>query len=454
MSTFSTACKTVHVSPSSREYSCDSVGMIVSQSGCMTHDPGQILGTELNLMEMTEVEYTHLQHIIQTHMEAQAADPDGSDVRCHPTTATTKDAAVSIVISPSPTTQAIDLSTSTEEQSLMSSLPGEKTPTTCGEVPVSVLARVRREVNVTQAEPPANSSTSLLTRPHPSARVCLEKRFNCVPGDIPRQQDAQSAVLSNFLTIFQQSAEAQEAVIHPQMQKWMRCDRANPIELSNPYGGGVFNPIAGMCGQVFGHIPHMVESNKHQGLIIPKNLSLTYRPERVTKTEIISHTNPTEEQHLVKVETNAVAKPAAPNKHVRARGPRPLKAAKAAPDSAGQAGSSTRKRARSCVESSQRRERHNSKERDRRKRIRLCCDELNMLVPFCHPETDKATTLQWTTAFLKYIKDVYGDTFKEEFQNTFCFETGVCLKPSCTSGQVPARQEMTETTSTPLAAEQ
>ncbi|KAI5612077.1 hypothetical protein C0J50_0745 [Silurus asotus] len=71
------------------------------------------------------------------------------------------------------------------------------------------------------------------------------------------------------------------------------------------------------------------------------------------------------------------------------------------------------RRTRPAVEIIQRKERHNLKERDRRRRIRLCCDELNTLVPFCYAETDKATTLQWTTAYLKYIREVYGDSLKQ-----------------------------------------
>ena len=49
--------------------------------------------------------------------------------------------------------------------------------------------------------------------------------------------------------MLQHSSEAQEAAMHPQMQKWMRSDRSNPIELSHTYGGS-FNPIAGFRGQV------------------------------------------------------------------------------------------------------------------------------------------------------------------------------------------------------------
>uniref|UniRef100_A0A8C5R1A3 Transcription factor like 5 n=1 Tax=Leptobrachium leishanense TaxID=445787 RepID=A0A8C5R1A3_9ANUR len=61
----------------------------------------------------------------------------------------------------------------------------------------------------------------------------------------------------------------------------------------------------------------------------------------------------------------------------------------------------------------QRREKHNRMERDRRRRIRVCCDELNTLVPFCRGDTDKATTLQWTTAYLKYLQETHGESLKK-----------------------------------------
>ncbi|XP_053173966.1 transcription factor-like 5 protein [Scomber japonicus] len=435
MSSFSSACKTIHVStsPSSREHPCDSVGVILSQGGCLTYDQGQIMGPELSLMEMTEVEYTHLQHLIQAQMEAQAAPPDGPDVRSHPAAMTAKD---TVVMSPFPTTQAIDLSTSTEEHCLV--MPGESTPASYGEVPGFVLARIRGENGPTES--PTNSSTPSQKRSRSAARVCLEKRFNTMCADTPRQQDIQSAVLSNFLTMFQQSAEAQEAVIHPQMQKWMKTDRANPFEVTSPYVGGVYNPVT-MCGQVIGHIPHMVESNKHQGLIIPKSFAFNFCPERVvTKPHFTSSSNTTGEQQLVHTESDLQI-PVASRKHGIAH-------------SAGDSEGGSRKTARSCISLSQRRERHNSKERERRKRIRLCCDELNMLVPFCDSDTDKVTTLQWTTTFLRYINKTYGDTFKEEFQSAFTDKKGLFLKSNPSSGQDPFQREMDETLSIPLAVEQ
>ncbi|XP_074499900.1 uncharacterized protein LOC141772617 [Sebastes fasciatus] len=448
MSSFPQACRTLHVSPSSREHACEPVGMILSQGGCLTHDHGQMLGPELGLMEMSEVEYTHLQHLIQAHMEAHIAPPDVPDARS--ATLTAKDGTGSVVISPFTTTQAIDLSTSTEEHCLV--MPGEKTPASYGEVPGFVLARVRGADSPT--EPRANSSTSSQNRSRSAARVCLEKRFNTLSADTPRQQDIQSAVLSNFWTMLQQSAEAQEAAIHSQMHKWMKTDRANPYEVSSPFVGGSFNPVTNTCEQpqVIGHIPHMVEPNNHPGLIFPTSFSFNFRPERVvTKAHYTSKS--TEEQQLANTESD-VATHAALRKHASTHSSQPIKAATAAPDSAGESGSSTRRTAQPHMSLIQRRERHNTKERERRKRIRLYCDELNMLVPFCESDTDKATTLQWTTAFLRYLNKTYGDTLKEEFQRTFTDEKGHFLKASPSSGQDPIHRNMDDNLSIPHAVEQ
>ncbi|XP_034393858.1 transcription factor-like 5 protein [Cyclopterus lumpus] len=432
MSSFPSACTTLHVSPSSREHTCDPGGVILSQGACLTIDHGQILGPELGLMEMSEVEYTHLQHLIQVHMEAHAAPPDVPDGRSHPD-------------SPVMPTQAIDLSTSTDEHYLV--MPGEKTPASHGEVPGFVLARVRGQDSPTELR--ADCSTSSQMRSRSSARVCLEKRFNSLSADTPRPQDIQSAVLSNFLTMLQQSAEAQEATIHPQMHKWIKTDRANPFEVSSPHA------VTNMCEQVIGHNPHMVEPYKHQGLIMPKSFSFNFRPERiVTTAHYTSGSNSTEEQHLVNIENDDVATPAAFKKHGSTHGSRHRRSASAGPGSAGESGSSTSRRPQSHMSLIQRRERHNSKERERRKRIRLYCDELNMLVPFCESDTDKVTTLQWTTAFLGYIKKTYGDTFKEEFQTAFADGKGHFLKSGPSSGPDPIHREMDEILSIPLAVEQ
>ncbi|XP_029135362.2 transcription factor-like 5 protein [Labrus bergylta] len=432
---FFSSYKTLHVSPSYREHTCDSEE--VSQSVCLTHDQGQMLGPELGVVEMSEVDYSHLQHLIQSQMETQAAPRDGSDARAPPDADVDEDTTGSPVISPYTTTQAMDLSTSTDEPSLL--MPGEKTPASFGEVPGFVLARMRGEGNTT--EPRTNSSISSQKRS--AARVCLETRFNTVSADTPR----------HFLTILQQSSENQEAVTHSQMQKWMKTDRANPFEVSCPFVGGVFNPVTNMCEQVINHLPHMNDP-KHQGSNSPKSLSLSLRADRVfKKAHYTSRSNMAENQQSVNTKAD-VATSAASRKLGIARNTQPMKGAKAAPDSVVESGSGSRKKSRSSISPSRRRERHNSKERERRKRIRLCCDELNLLVPFCNLDTDKVTTLQWTTTFLRYISDTYGDTFKEEFKMAFSNEKELFLKSRPSPGQDLMHEEMDETLTIPLVVEQ
>ncbi|XP_076598266.1 transcription factor-like 5 protein [Chaetodon auriga] len=440
MSSFSSACKTIHVSPSASfiEHTSESAGVMLSQGGCRTHDQGHMIRTELGLLEMSELEYTQLQHLIQTHMEAQAAPPDGPDARSHPTTVMVQEATGSTVISPFATTQAIDLSTSADEQCVVR--PGETTPASYGEVPGFVLARVRGEGSPN--EPLTNSSTSSQKRSRSAARVCLEKRFNTVSADVPRQQDIHSTVLNNFFTLLQQSAETQEAVLH--LQKSVKTDRANPFEVSSPFVGGVLNTVTNMCEQVIGHIPNMVEP-KHQGPIIPKSFSFNFLPERVvTEVHYTSGRNSAEEQHMANIENYVVTPAAASRKSGSTDRSQPIKTAKAAVDSTGKSGSSVGKRARPLLSPSQRRERHNSKERERRKKIRSCCDELNTLVPFCDSDSDKVTTLQWTTAFLRYISKTYGDSLREEFKQAFTDEKGLFPKSRPSSGQDPIHREMDE----------
>lgn len=146
-------------------------------------------GAEPALMEMSDVEYSHLQHLIQTHVEAQAAPSGVSNAR---STMMDKEASGNTMISSITTFQAIDLSTSTDEQHL--EMPGERTPASYGEVPGFVLARVSGEDSPTS--PHAKTSTSSHKRSSTAARVCLEKRFNTISADTTRQQDIHSAVLS------------------------------------------------------------------------------------------------------------------------------------------------------------------------------------------------------------------------------------------------------------------
>lgn len=258
------ARQTFHVPPppSSRETS--PVTLPVNKGRCLTHDQGQMSGAEVSLTEMTPVEYTNLQHLVQVHMGAPGGPPDGPDVRGHP-------AAGSLVTSPWTSSQPIDLSTWTDEHCPVTS--GEKTPGSYGDVPGFVLARIIAEESP-KNDPSANSSTPSMRPFRSAAKVCLEKRFNATDG--PRRQDIQAAILNkyasllykyisvnskfmcaffleeftrsllllpfSFLTRLHESAEAPEVLL-PQVHKWMKG-----VEVFSPRAEAEFDPVTTTCG--------------------------------------------------------------------------------------------------------------------------------------------------------------------------------------------------------------
>uniref|UniRef100_A0A4W4FTF5 BHLH domain-containing protein n=1 Tax=Electrophorus electricus TaxID=8005 RepID=A0A4W4FTF5_ELEEL len=300
---------------------------------------------------MTEVEYTHLQHIIQSHMEAQAgiltnhpksesdcmaSSPPHTTPVGQPSASGPMSVDVQYTISASAHEGPVDIR---EVKMVLYSDPGsgatvgERTPTSYSEVPDSVLAKVRCAVETARErgmDPCEHRGAAPLEgRSNPAARVCLEKRFNCSPSELSRQQESQAAVLNTYVLSVIPTCYL--------FMKYVMGKEAPPVKRAK-----------------------------------------TRRPRSVQ----------------VRV-PNIV------------QGPGDWKSSSVMP------GSKPSRRTGSPLEITQRRERHNSKERDRRRRIRLCCDELNLLVPFCNTDTDKATTLQWTTAFLKYIREMYGDSLKQ-----------------------------------------
>ncbi|KAM4736724.1 uncharacterized protein FYW61_004388 [Anableps anableps] len=447
MSSLHPVYKTLHSSSTSSEHTSDVIGLIWSQGACGTQNQGLTTGSEFDLMEMSDFEYSHLQHLNQAQVEPGLSDdPDTTP----PSVAVVvQNATSSTGISPNTSSQAIDLSTSTSNDDHSLVMPGEKTPVFYGEVPSFVLARIRGEespIKVTVKEEEFSKKRSIS-----AARVCLEKRFNSMCADTTRQPDSHSAVLSNVLTVFQHSAEAQEASTHPQTQKWVKADQANPFKVSSSHVGSVLEPITSVFGQV---IAHMAEPNIHQGLIIPPSFSFSFHPETsLIKTVYADSNNPREDQDIVFTEKD-VAPHAVYRGHCSSLCSEPTKVVKTASKRSKKSRRGGCKRTRSSMSLTQRKEKHNSKERERRKRIRSCCDELNTMVPFCDSNTDKVTTLQWTTAFLRYIKKMYGDSFKEEFQKVFSNERERFIKSSPSSGQQPSNPKTDKTLSTSLAAEQ
>lgn len=149
-----------------------------------------MLDSEFALTEM--MEYSHLNHFLQPHIEVQAGPFDGTDARPHPAAVMVKDVAGYREISPNASTQAIDLSLPCEDHCLV--MQGEKTPVTYGEVPSFVLAKIRAEESPTVLT--TKGSTASQKASKPAARVCLEKRFNSTCADPARPQNGHSAVFS------------------------------------------------------------------------------------------------------------------------------------------------------------------------------------------------------------------------------------------------------------------
>uniref|UniRef100_A0AAV2M0E1 BHLH domain-containing protein n=1 Tax=Knipowitschia caucasica TaxID=637954 RepID=A0AAV2M0E1_KNICA len=353
----------------------ETMRMILSQSLC--HDQGQgqgqTLAPEMPITEMSEAKYTPLQNLTQSHLDTQAEVINQGPGMSQDT-----------LQAPLPPSQAIDLSTTSDGHEVV--LAGEKTPNCYGEVPGFVLAKIR--VEDTDGSNTCGFPSQI--RGPSSARVCLEKRFNSLSGTLGHQ-DNPSAALSNFLSELQQSSETPDANSH--LEKWKRCPKRSG--LTEPYIG-VFNPV---CGPVISHM------EQHQGLVFPKGLPINLCPERaLTKEHITIGTYTSEDKHIPP--------------------PSPKRSDRAKPKSSGS------RVAYRVVPLSQRRERHNSKERERRRSIRLCCDELNLLVPFCQTDTDKVTTLRWTAAYIRYINKMYGDVLKEEFQKMFGDKRGLQPNPS------------------------
>ncbi|XP_038127328.1 uncharacterized protein LOC119774085 [Cyprinodon tularosa] len=443
MSSMHPVYETPNASSTSSDHTPDFLGLIWSPGAC---GRSQTTGLEFDLTRMSDVEFSNPQNFIQAQLEpGLSVSPNASPL---PAAVPVQNAECSTGLSPNTFSEAIDLSTSTlnNDHSLM--ISGEKTPLHYGEVPSFVLARIRSEespLKSTVKEEVFSKNRSI------SARVCLEKRFNSMCADTTVQQESHPAVLSNLLTVFQQTSETQEAFAHPQTQKWVQAERANPFKVSSSHIGGVFDPITNVFSQV---VVEMAEPSNPQGLMMSPSLSFNHHPvTSVTKPLYTDSCSPKEEKEWVIAEKD-VAPLEVSRWHCNSVYAEPNKATKTASAPGRVSRRDGRRRAHSSISETQRKERHNRSERERRKRIRLCCDELNTMVPFCLPETDKVTTLQWTAAFLRYINKTYGDNFKKEFQNVIINEKEMLLKFSNSSGQQPSSPKASETWRISLADEQ
>ncbi|MGH0174802.1 UNVERIFIED_CONTAM: hypothetical protein FKN15_002166 [Acipenser sinensis] len=485
-------CKIQPQTPPSENCSSNPDQATVAHSeSTLTSEQGLTFSTDLNLVEMTEVEYTQLQHIIYSQMEAQVEQEGAVESRLNPGVYTTSSPSNQTVCQPAnpqhleyptanPANPSVYCTSSTQpdlaadarfitansnhghvdfqefkmilmsDPSLNNAVLTEKTPTNCCEAPGTNLAKARHAEDMCREHrdfPIENAKATTESRPNPAARVRLEKRFKYNPSEVSRHQEPQesSAALSNFLTLLHQPSELLGVSLQSQpnkcntMSKNKTAPTSATVEFSHPLFGanmchslGSFNTTN---AQNIGSLSQMLESAKHHELVIPRNFTFSYQPEtEPAKKTVANQTQQVLEHVWVKLEEETSHKHTA-NKRTRTRGHQADTERRALTDIQNvpasqltRVATSTRKKSILEGENSQRRERHNCMERDRRRRIRICCDELNMLVPFCTSETDKATTLQWTTAFLKYIHEIHGDSLKREFEGVFCGKTGKRMK--------------------------
>nr|XP_045012078.1 transcription factor-like 5 protein isoform X3 [Jaculus jaculus] len=412
--------------------------------------------TDLSLVEMTEVEYTQLQHILYSHMEAADGELEarlGSALLAGPGAGA--GAAGSLASAPPvypvlcpPLSADAPCLGHVDFQELRMMLLGEagaaeKTPGGADGT------RARGDSSAKEgAGPgpgPAGPEGAPEARAKPTVRVRLEDRFNSMPAETPTPRGPEPAeqgvALNNLVTLIRHPSELMNVPLHQQQNKCTTLVKnktaaaTTALQFTYPLFTSAC-PAGGNSSlaqsQSSSNSCSILEAAKHQDIALPRAFSFCYQQEIESTKQTVGGRNKTlPEQVWIKV-GEALCKQAV-NKRNRSRirqldssverralgeiqnvgeGSTPSQAAwQSSESSQSNLGEQTQSGPQGGR--SQRRERHNRMERDRRRRIRICCDELNLLVPFCNAETDKATTLQWTTAFLKYIQERHGDSLKK-----------------------------------------
>ncbi|NXP55891.1 TCFL5 protein, partial [Heliornis fulica] len=455
--------------------------------------------TDVSLVEMSEVEYTQLQHMLYSHTEAQASEgelearlnsfslPDNSAVfPLHQTSLNTTQEGYlsnctgnqsvypincqlgllsdSVLINPHFSyTDIEDLRMMFLSESNLPLNQMDKVPNSSSvEVPGHTLVKVKQDENFVGVNKENVLVENLSLAPEPrsksAVRVRLEDRFNSIQRENPRCQEPQESgvTLNNLVTPIRQPSELIGVPLHQQENKCAALGRNKtapaPPSLQFTYPLFTMNACSTAGGanpslaQSSGSSCTVLETAKSEDLGIPKAFSFCYQETETKKQTVGAMSKPLPEEVWIKVgdenlckkavnrsgsqihslDTSMDCKPLSEIQNIRDDGQSTSSAQ--GHWQAAQSNSSVQVQSSMQDGATQRRERHNRMERDRRRRIRVCCDELNLLVPFCTIDTDKATTLQWTTAFLKYIQERHGDSLKQEFETVFSGKTGRRLK--------------------------
>uniref|UniRef100_A0A8B9FES8 Transcription factor like 5 n=1 Tax=Amazona collaria TaxID=241587 RepID=A0A8B9FES8_9PSIT len=436
---------------------------------------------DVSLVEMMEIEYTQLQHMLYSQAEAQASEGEaqaGLSAFSSPGNPAGPPLAGNPPVRPVSCQSGLPADSSSNprlgyadlqelrmmllsESNLPLSCTGRTPNSSSVAVPGQSLVKVKHGENVVGS----NKGNILVenSAPEPrsksAVRVRLEDKFNSIQTENPRCQEPQESgvTLNNLVTLIRQPSELIGVPLRQQENKSAALGKNKPSPASPcsqfPYPVLTMNACSTSGGanpsqaQTAGASCAILEAAKHQDLGMSKAFSFCCQEIDSTKLAGGAMNKALPEEVWIKVGEESLCKQALNRRSCSKISPldpnidrKPLseiqntrdgsQSATAAqgPWQAAQSSSSLQMQSGVQDGIAQRRERHNRMERDRRRRIRVCCDELNLLVPFCTVDTDKATTLQWTTAFLKYIQERHGDSLKQEFETVFCGKTGRRLK--------------------------
>ncbi|KAG8131626.1 hypothetical protein E2320_009535 [Naja naja] len=427
--------------------------------------------TDLSLVEMTEIEYTQLQHILYSHMEAQSNENE-VESRLNLNCFSTNNAAnQSHYLSSSSSSQGGFSSNSSGNQSLYpiicqsgltsdssftgpnqclghidfqelrmmllseSSLPPGQVEKAPNGNPIDINGQNLVKLKYSETSGSINKENVVAetlaavpeSRTKSAVRVRLEDRFNSLQTEIPRCQETQETgvALNNLVTLIRHPSEAIGVPLHQQQNKCtalVKNRTAATATTALQFTCPVFTPNAASpatgstsAAQAQSSGASVVETVKHQDLALPRAFSVCYQQEIETSKQTVGARNKAVPEHVwIKLgeEAAVVSIPWIPTYS---------------------AGLSVT--FRMCVRIKMQLQLRVHGRRSSQPKIHTT--EAKAASPNAGrgttgwketEDTDKATTLQWTTAFLKYIQERHGDSLKKEFETVFCGKTGRRLK--------------------------
>ncbi|XP_043566831.1 transcription factor-like 5 protein isoform X2 [Chiloscyllium plagiosum] len=453
-------------------------------SECPFTEPGlNFTNSDLSLVDMSEVEYTQLQHILYSHMESQPVEGE-LETRLNPTLYQSTNLANQAPFPTASSVNQVPYSTASSTNQNLYPVTSATNPTSDShyvgnsqclghidfqELKMMLLNDPPLPVNSSNSLPNvekfSQNSSAETARPNgltlknrdmagnsdkeknlgensmagqesrckTGPRVRLEDRFNAIQNENQDQQELQDSgvTFNNLVALIRHPSELMGIPLHPQQNKCTtlvksKAGAPSALQFAYPlYTPNTCTPTGSTSSsqtQQELQSARQALSNCNRSKPLPEQVWIKVEDETLRKQVTNKRCRNRSRQTSIESDHKVLSDLTNMTENQNSNVPQGGQWQPAHPTPPGPTHGNQQEL--NC----QRRERHNRMERDRRRRIRICCDELNYLVPFCNSETDKATTLQWTTAFLKYIQEKHGDTLKKEFESVFCGKTGRRLK--------------------------